>query len=126
MQPTSPIHIKEVIEKYDSCIEKYDFLASVKEADHPAIPVQLIDEDDSLKYFNIDFSQYRCQDHIDYTPNGAIYIAKPDAYLEQKHFFGVKSIAYYMKDIESVDIDNFIDLELARIVLKYMQNGSNG
>ena len=126
MQPTSPIHIKEVIEKYDSCIEKYDFLASVKEADHPAILVQLIDEDDSLKYFNIDFSQDRCQDHIDYTPNGAIFIAKPDAYLEQKHFFGVKSIAYYMKDIESVDIDNFIDLELARIVLKYMQNGSNG
>ena len=31
-----------------------------------------------------------------------------------------------MKDIESVDIDNFIDLELARIVFKYMQNGSNG
>ena len=75
-------------------------------------------EDLSLKYFDTDFSTYRRQNFKDYTPNGAIFIAKPQAYLDQKHFFGAKSIAYIMDKYSSIDIDDRIDYELAKIIIR--------
>ena len=92
LQPTSPLrtskHITEAIEKFESKIEHFDFLVSMKEAEHAKVLVNPIDDDESLKYFDTDFSNYRRQGYKDYSPNGAIFIAKPDSYLKQKHFFG--------------------------------------
>jgi N-acylneuraminate cytidylyltransferase len=67
-----------------------------------------------LKYFDTDFSNYRRQGYQDYSPNGAIFIAKPEAYLTKKHFFGAKSLGYIMNAEDSVDIDNAIDLVVAK------------
>ena len=53
---------------------------------------------------------YRRQGFKDYSPNGAIFMAKPAAYLERKHFFGEKSLAYIMNAQDSVDIDGALDL----------------
>ncbi len=58
-----------------------------------AIPEDLVrpvEEDRSLKHFDIDYSNYRRQAFSDYSPNGAIYIAKPRQYLVQKHFYGIR------------------------------------
>lgn len=122
LQPTSPLrtstHIKEAMEMFESRYADFDFLVSMKESEHAKVLVNPIDEDDSLKYFDTDFSNYRRQGYKDYSPNGAIFIAKPEAYLKQKHFFGAKSLAYVMTAEDSVDIDHAIDLELAKILIQ--------
>lgn len=43
-------------------------------------------------------------------------MAKPEAYLESKHFFGSKSLAYIMNAEDSVDIDGALDLKIASIL----------
>ena len=127
LQPTSPLrtskHITEAIEKFESKIEHFDFLVSMKEAEHAKVLVNPIDDDESLKYFDTDFSNYRRQGYKDYSPNGAIFIAKPDSYLEQKHFFGAKALSYIMSAEDSVDIDGALDLVVAKaIIAKKMYN----
>lgn len=123
LQPTSPLrtskHITEAIEKFESKIEHFDFLVSMKEAEHAKILVNPIDDDESLKYFDTDFSNYRRQGYKDYSPNGAIFIAKPDSYLEQKHFFGAKALSYIMSAEDSVDIDGALDLVVAKEIISY-------
>jgi len=122
LQPTSPLrtaeHIKEAIAKFESRFDDFDFLVSMKESEHAKVLVNPIDEDESLKYFDTDFSNYRRQGYKDYSPNGAIFIGKPKAYLEQKHFFGARSLAYIMPKIMSVDIDEWIDLKLIEMIIK--------
>lgn len=122
LQPTSPLrnakHLKEAIDKFESHFNDFDFLVSMKEAEHAKVLVNTIDEDESLKYFDTDFSNYRRQGYKDYSPNGAIFMAKPQAYLERKHFFGEKSLSYLMSAEESVDIDDALDLEIAKILIK--------
>ena len=90
----------------------------MKEAEHAKVLVNPIDEDESLKYFDTDFSNYRRQGYKDYSPNGAIFIAKPDAYIEKKHFFGSKSLSYIMSVDDSVDIDIMKDLKLAQLLMR--------
>lgn len=121
LQPTSPLrnarHIKEAVEKFETKISDFDFLVSVKESEHAKVLVNPIDEDGSLKYFDLDFSNYRRQGYKDYSPNGAIFIGKPDAYLKQKHFFGAKALSYVMTAEDSVDIDGALDLIVAQAIL---------
>ena len=121
LQPTSPFrngrHICEAVELFESRYEDFDFLVSVKEAEHARVLVNPIAEDGSLKYFDTDFSTYRRQGYCDYSPNGAIFMAKPDSYLERKHFFGARSLAYRMDAASSVDIDTPLDYEFARVLM---------
>ena len=60
LQPTSPLrdrdHILEAAASFESRIEDFDFLVSVKAAEHAKILVNPIAEDGSLKYFDTDFS----------------------------------------------------------------------
>lgn len=126
LQPTSPMrsdkHILEACSKFEKNILNYDFLVSVKEAEMCSNLVKPID-DGSLKYFNTDFSTYRRQMYKEYSPNGAIFIAKPDAYIERKSFFGDKSIAFMMNQFDSIDIDNKLDYELAKICMNKILEG---
>lgn len=125
LQPTSPLrnasHIKEAVTKFENKIDVFDFLVSMKEAEHPKVLVNPLGEDGSLKYFDIDYSNYRRQGYKDYTPNGAIFLAKPEAYLEQKHFYGEKCLAYIMSAEYSVDIDSYFDLVVARELVKHLK-----
>ena len=121
LQPTSPMrnaqHIIEAVEKFERKFKRFDFLVSMKESEHAKVLVNPIDEDESLKFFDTNFSNYRRQVYKDYSPNGAIFIAKPDSYLKQKHFFGARSLSYIMQAKDSVDIDGPIDLLLAKILM---------
>lgn len=122
LQPTSPMrtekHICEACELFEENRQDFDFLVSVKEAEFPSFLVRPVAKDKSLKYFDTDFSLYRRQKYKEYSPNGAIYIAKSDAYLRQKHFFGAKSLSFIMNKYDSADIDDELDYELACILMK--------
>ena len=122
LQPTSPLrtadHIKDAVSVFEANYDDFDFLSSVVRADKPAVLVRPVGQDMSMKYFDEDYSDYRRQDYRDYSPNGAVYLAKPGAYLEQKHFYGERSLAYLMDKTSSVDIDDYIDLELAGLLIR--------
>lgn len=116
LQPTSPLrtaqHIQEACAKFEAQFEHFDFCVSVSDAHKPTTLTRPIEEDESLKHFQLDYSNYaRQQYHPEYSPNGAIFIAKPTVYLEQKHFYGAKSLAYFMDKDVSVDIDDRQDFE---------------
>ncbi len=121
LQPTSPLrtakHIQEAIARFDANSQKFDFLVSMKEAEHARVLCNPIEDDMSLKHFDTDFSNYRRQSYKDYTPNGAIFIGKPQAYLDRKHFFGEKSLAYIMNQYDSIDIDTELDLMVAKAII---------
>ena len=123
LQPTSPLrtaqHIQEANKKFEANFDKFDFLVSVSDAHKPTTLTRPIDEDESLKNFKLDYSNYaRQQYHPEYSPNGAIFSAKPQAYLEQKHFYGEKCIAYFMAKEVSVDIDDHLDFEYFYFILQ--------
>lgn len=122
LQPTSPmrdeVHVKEACQMFEEHMQGYDFLVSVKEAEHASVLVRPIEDDKSLKYFDTDFSNYRRQRYKEYSPNGAIFIGKPEVYLQQKHFFGSKSVAYIMNAFDSIDIDTYLDYEFACLCMK--------
>ncbi|MBR6340257.1 MAG: acylneuraminate cytidylyltransferase family protein [Alloprevotella sp.] len=126
LQPTSPLrnarHLQEACALFDAHADRFDFLTSVIRASHPSVLVREIDDDMSLKNFDIDYSQYRRQNYRDFTPNGAIFLGRPDAYVRQGHFYGPRCIAYEMNTIDSVDIDNQLDLEIARLIIKNKWN----
>ncbi len=127
LQPTSPMrdagHIIEAARCFEHNMENFDFLVSVKAAEHPKELVNKIGSDGSLKYFDADFSGYRRQGYGDCSPNGAIFMAKPDAYRKQGHFFGARSLAYNMSKADSVDIDDWMDYQLACICMAKKQKG---
>lgn len=122
LQPTSPMrtdrHIQEACELFEKNMRQFDFLVSMQEAKFPAVLVKPIGDDQSLQYFNTDFSAYKRQTYQEYSPNGALYMAKPEAYLRQKHFFGKRSLAYIMDKPDSVDVDDEIDYALVCLLMQ--------
>lgn len=124
LQPTSPFrnaeHIQQATKQFEQQ-SQMNFLISVCESNKSADLIKPIDDDLSLKYFDLDFSHYRRQNSKEYTPNGAIFIGENQSYLNKKHFFGVDSLAFIMNKADSVDIDDKIDFELA-ICLQAQKN----
>lgn len=123
LQPTSPLrtaqHIKEACNKFERNFDQFDFLVSVSDAHKPTTLTRVIEDDESLKHFQLDYSNYaRQRYHPEYSPNGAIFSAKPTAYLEQKHFYGAKCLAYFMDKAVSIDIDDRQDFEYFYFILQ--------
>lgn len=117
LQPTSPFrdekHITESIEEFEKEYGSLDFLVSMTESSKSADLIKRIGDDKTLKNYDLDYSNYRRQDGKEYYPNGAIFIGKVERYLEKKHFFGEKTLAYFMNKEDSIDIDDRLDFEIA-------------
>lgn len=121
LQVTSPFrnenHIKESIKLFEDGIDKNDFLVSMQKSDKSSSLIKPIYDNGTLEEYNIDYSNYSRQKYDEYYPNGAIFIGKVKEYLEQKHFFGKRSKAYFMNKEDSIDIDDSLDFEMAITVL---------
>ena len=117
LQPTSPFrdekHITDSIKEFEKEYMNLDFLVSMTESSKSADLIKRIGSDKTLKNYDLDYSNYRRQDGKEYYPNGAIFIGKVDKYLEKKHFFGEKTLAYFMNKEDSIDIDDRLDFEIA-------------
>lgn len=117
LQPTSPFrdekHIIDSIKDFEKEYSSLDFLVSMTESSKSADLIKRIGNDKTLKNYDLDYSNYRRQDGKEYYPNGAIFIGKVDNYLEKKHFFGEKTLAYFMNKEDSIDIDDRLDFEIA-------------
>lgn len=117
LQPTSPFrdekHIIDSIKDFEKEYSSLDFLVSMTESSKSADLIKRIGNDKTLKNYDLDYSNYRRQDGKEYYPNGAIFIGKIERYLEKKHFFGEKTLAYFMNKEDSIDIDDRLDFEVA-------------
>lgn len=117
LQPTSPFRdekrITDSIKEFEKEYMNLDFLVSMTESSKSADLIKRIGSDKTLKNYDLDYSNYRRQDGKEYYPNGAIFIGKVDKYLEKKHFFGEKTLAYFMNKEDSIDIDDRLDFEIA-------------
>jgi CMP-N,N'-diacetyllegionaminic acid synthase len=119
LQPTSPLrtykHIDESIELLDQ--KNADAIVSVCEMDHSPLWANTLD--DSLvmnKFLREEVINKRSQDlERLFRLKGANYLCQTKSLLENKGFFLSKSIyAYKMNRESSIDIDEEIDLLLAR------------
>ena len=121
LQPTSPLrteyHINESIGLIESTPEA-DSLVSIVNVPHNFVPESLMKIKDGFLYEISDTKIYNRQKKPDYyARNGAaIYITKRK---NLKHFIlGGNILGYNMGKIESLDIDDDSDLNLAKIILK--------
>ena len=129
LQVTSPFrnenHIKESIKVFENGIDTYDFLVSMQKSDKSSSLIKPIYNSGTLEEYNIDYSNYSRQKYDEYYPNGAIFVGKVKEYLEQKHFFGKRSKAYFMNKEDSVDIDDSFDFEIAITILNKKNKEEN-
>ena len=121
LQPTQPLrkhwHIDKAIEKIVTTNE--NGLVSVsKVKDHPIL-IREKDENDNLaRLINIT-STVRRQDFLDYYKvNGAIYINKIDTNFNNDLSLNDNPLGFVMDSQYNIDIDEPIDLEVLKIMLK--------
>lgn len=121
LQPTSPIrnseHLKESYKLFHE--KKADFLVSVCECEHSPLWSGTIGTDLRLDDFISDEVKRACRQNLQtyYRLNGAIYMGKTSRFCDNKSFLGKNSVAYVMKQEDSVDIDSRLDFKLAEAIL---------
>lgn len=129
LQVTSPMrtaqHILEATTMYEQNIKNIDFVVSVKESDVPSHYIFPIDEDNTLKHFNPSNATRRQDMAKEYCLNGAVYIGAPDKYIENGNFYTDRTLAYKMSEVDSVDIDTWLDFDFARLLMeKRIESGN--
>ena len=120
LQPTSPLRTKEDIDKAIELLflKEAKAIVSVCEVDHHPLWSNTLPEDGCMKDFIRQeiMNKNRQELSVFYRLNGAIYLAYWNYIKKQKSFFGEKTFAYIMPKERSVDIDDEIDLKLAKIL----------
>lgn len=123
LQPTSPLrtqkHIDEAIEEL--FVKNANAVVSVCEMEHSPLWSNTLPKDNSLSNFiQTQIKNQRSQDLETYFRlNGAIYICSIKHLLSEKTFFIKNNIfAYKMSRENSIDIDEKIDFELAKLYMK--------
>jgi CMP-N-acetylneuraminic acid synthetase len=120
--PTCPfrssVHIKEAFK----CLDKYtDSVVSLTQYEFPvALSVKI-----KSKFINLSkkspllTGNTRSQDQeIIYRPNGAIYLSKIKSFLKYQNFWKGKVRPYAMSRLNSIDIDDKMDLDYANFILR--------
>lgn len=126
LQPTSPLrtaqHIRQAYKQMHE--KKKDFIVSVCECEHSPLWSGVLGEDNSLDSFICEDVKRACRQSLPvyYRLNGAIYMAKTEAFLKQKNFLGKNGGAYIMSQRDSVDIDSELDFLLAEILIQREKN----
>ena len=122
LQPTSPLrnekHIDEAIELLEK--KKADAIVSVCEMEHSPLWSNTLPKDGNMNNFLRDEVLNKRSQDLEkyYRVNGAVYICKTDKLLENKSFFLKDNIfAYIMDRKSSIDIDEEIDFEIAKVLI---------
>ncbi|HEY6161137.1 MAG TPA: hypothetical protein VI112_07935, partial [Bacteroidia bacterium] len=121
--PTCPFrtakHVKEAFGLFRSNPE-VPFLVGVTEYEFP-IQLALTPVDDLVMEMTFEggYSTTRSQNiEKRYHPNGAMYIATVEAFMQKGTFFNERMLAYRMSVIRSFDIDYPYQFEIAEILAK--------
>lgn len=127
--PTVPLRDENDI---DSAVElfrekKGTTLLSFKETEVPVSWICNVDEEGRASNANLDVSgspMYNRQNSRKqhYIPNGAIYILNYQLLKDKRTYYCDNTIAYVMPRDRSIDIDSFLDFELAEFMINKKQS----
>jgi len=121
LQPTSPLRTSEDIDKAIELLllKKAKSIVSVCKTKHHPYWSNTLPEDRCMKDFikREIMNKNRQELPIFYRLNGAIYLSHCNYLKEQRSFLSKQTFAYIMSQWRSVDIDNKLDLELAKILM---------
>jgi len=123
LQPTSPLrtsqHIHESLDLFKS--EECDSVVSLVSVggNHPLRMKRLVNKH-LVNYVDQGFWNMKPRQSLPdiYIRNGAIYLIRRGAFLQQKQLIGDKCLGYVMNDSESINIDTPIDLKIAELLIK--------
>lgn len=122
LQPTSPLRNKKhIMEAYQLLKDSNsNFVVSVCECEHSPLWTGILDEKKSLDVFINEYVKGACRQKLPkyYRLNGAIYMGITEAFECNKSFFGKNGTAFIMNQEESIDIDNYFDFEIAKLLIK--------
>ena len=123
LQATSPLrnekHIDEAIELLEN--KNASAVVSVCEMDHSPLWSNILDDSLSMKNFSRDRVLNKRSQDLEkyYRLNGAIYICKVEKLLEERGFFLKDNIFAFKMDREnSIDIDEEIDFQIAKLKMR--------
>lgn len=122
LQPTSPLRSERYI---DETVEKLlrtgaDSVITVCKVRHHPFWSFTAEEDRLHPFVEKEITVGKRQDLPEiYAVNGAVYAVRRDVLFEQNSVFGRDTRAVFMPYEESVDIDNYFDLFVAEMMLKY-------
>lgn len=122
LQPTSPLrnemHIKNAYKLFTE--KDADFVVSVCECEHSPLWMGKLEEDGCMDNFITDEIKQSCRQKLPvyYRLNGAIYMAKIDAFKREQSFFGKNGYAYLMRQEDSIDIDSELDFKMAEYIME--------
>lgn len=125
LQPTSPLRNEKHIDKAIELLEakKADAVVSVCEMEHSPLWSNTLDDSLSMKGFLKDEVLNKRSQDLDkyYRLNGAIYICQTEKLIEEKSFMLKNNIyAYKMSRKSSIDIDEEIDFEMAKVLKEFI------
>ncbi len=121
LQPTSPLrkaeHIKAAYKLFKE--KEADFVVSVCESEHSPLWMGELEEDCQMDNFIRKEIILSCRQKLPtyYRLNGAIYMAKINAFKIQNSFFGKNGYAYVMQQKDSIDIDSELDFKIAECIM---------
>jgi CMP-N-acetylneuraminic acid synthetase len=130
LQPTSPLReTKHIDEAIELLFEKNaDAIVSVCEMEHNPLWSNVIPDNGDMKNFmDKALKNTRSQDLDKYFRlNGAIYICDIKELLQEKTFFIKDKIySYLMSKEDSIDIDEELDYEIAKIIMNKRNKNAN-
>ncbi len=117
LQPTSPLRTSFYIDDAITKMNGNDSIISVTQMNKPGAWSNKLPDDGSLTNFlNPSLYNKQSQEYEDqFSFNGAIYVCKTDRLISEKSLIlSSKTIAYKMPYEASIDIDNEIDLLVAK------------
>lgn len=125
LQPTSPfrtnIDIDIAIETIISI--NINSLVSVCEVEQNPVLMRIIENNKLRKIINYERLDLRRQDLPSYYIfNGAIYINSRDMLFEKKCFVDENTMPFIMSKEKSLDIDTYVDFDIAEILMKENKN----
>ena len=123
LQPSSPLrtlkHLEAVCDVMSSQWDKTDAVVSVCEIDGPTpYKAQVIKNGFLHSLLGQDSTVPRQSLPITYIPNGAFYLVKVSALLDENTFTPSRSLPYRMPAIESLNLDGPMDLLMLKAVIE--------
>jgi CMP-N-acetylneuraminic acid synthetase len=122
LQPTSPLRTSMHIDEAAKLLQdkSADGVISITEVGHPIQWCGAISESNEMSDFITQLTlNTRSQDfEKNYCLNGAIYLTKINRMLKEKnHLYGKRMYGYIMSRLDSIDIDEQDDFDLAELLL---------
>jgi CMP-N-acetylneuraminic acid synthetase len=124
LQPTSPLRtsldVQKSIKMFLSSKEKTILLSAYQEKNFFK---SLVKKKNYFQPFfkNQNISENRQKLKNIFFPNGAIYVFQYEEFAKHKKLNFLKSILYIMRKSSSIDIDNYDDYSLAKLIIKNSQ-----